>query len=103
MLVRMLHRFLTTHTPEIIARTQAKVAARGRPAPTETQLKNGIPLFLGQLIERLRHANGDSGAMNESAALHGGELLATGFSVSQVVHVYGDVCQVITQLADEKD
>jgi hypothetical protein len=77
------------------------VAARTIPVPTEADLKNGVPLFLSQLIDRLRLATIDNGAIEESAAQHGGELLAMGFTVSQVVHGYGDVCQVITQLADE--
>ena len=36
-----------------------------------------------------------------SAALHGHDLLIKGLSVSQVVHEYGDVCQSITELAEE--
>lgn len=99
----MLHEFLTTNTPEIIARTRAKVAARRTPMPTEAELRNGVPLFLSQLIDRLRLATHDSDAIEESAARHGGELLAMGFTVSQVVHGYGDACQAITQLADETD
>jgi signal transduction histidine kinase len=39
--------------------------------------------------------------INISAALHGRELLRNGFSVGQVVHGYGDVCQVVTELAVE--
>ena len=42
-------------------------------------------------------------AIGESAARHGGELLALGFSVSQVVHAYGDICQAITKIALAKD
>lgn len=34
--------------------------------------------------------------------LHGAELLRRGFSVDQVVHDYGDVCQCVTTLAGEK-
>ena len=97
----MLHEFLTAHTQEIIARTRAKVAARTTPVPSEAELKNGVPLFLSQLIDRLALAGSDSLALEESATLHGGELMAMGFTVSQVIHGYGDVCQVITQLADE--
>jgi signal transduction histidine kinase len=99
----VLHEFLTENKLAIINGTRAKVAARTNPVPTEDQLRNGVPLFLGQLIDRLRNATIDSGAIEESAALHGGELLTMGFTVSQVVHGYGDVCQVITQLADEAD
>ena len=98
----MLHEFLTENTPEIIARTRAKVAARTHPLPTEIELENGVPLFLSQLIERLRLATIDSGDLERSATLHGAELQAMGFSVSQVVHGYGDICQAVTQLADEE-
>ncbi|MEP7122188.1 MAG: hypothetical protein ABJE95_14810 [Byssovorax sp.] len=97
----MLYEFLAANAPEILSRTRAKVAARTTPVPTEDQLKNGVPLFLSQLIARLSVATIDSAAIETSAALHGGELLAMGFTVSQVVHAYGDVCQVITQLANE--
>ncbi|MCM2255747.1 MAG: HAMP domain-containing histidine kinase [Vicinamibacteria bacterium] len=97
----MLHEFLTANTAEIIARTRFKIAARTSPVPTEAELKNGVPLFLTQLIDRLRLATTNSDAIEQSAGHHGGELAAMGFSVSQVVHGYGDICQAITQLAEE--
>ena len=97
----MLHRFLTANTSELIARTLAKVAARTNPLPTDADLKNGVALFLSQLIDRLRLARIDTRAMDKSATLHGGEMLAMGCTVGQLVHSYGDICQVVTQLADE--
>jgi signal transduction histidine kinase len=97
----MLHDFLAANTQEIIARARRKVAARTNPVPTEAELKNGVPLFLSQLIDRLRLDTTNSSAIEQSATLHGGEQLAMGFNVSQVVHGYGDVCQVITELAGE--
>jgi hypothetical protein len=97
----MLHEFLTENTREIIARTRAKIDVRKSPLPTELELKNGVPLFLSQLIDRLRLATTDSAEIKESATRHGGELLAMGFTVSQVIHGYGDICQAVTQLADE--
>ena len=39
----------------------------------------------------------------DSAILHGHDLLLQGFTVSQVVHDYGDVCQSITELAVEME
>ncbi len=99
----MLHEFLSANTHEIVARSRAKVAARTTPVPTEEELKNGVPLFLSQLIDQLSLSTSDSGAIEESATLHGGEMLAMGFTVSQVIHGYGDICQVVTQLADETD
>ena len=35
--------------------------------------------------------------------MHGNELLRLGFSVDQVVHGYGDVCQSVTELAVEHE
>jgi signal transduction histidine kinase len=99
----VLHEFLTASTPEIIARTRAKAAARMLPILTEDELKHGVPLFLSQLIDRLRLATTDSRAIERGATLHGGELLAMGFTVSQVVHGYGDICQVVTALAVETE
>jgi len=40
--------------------------------------------------------------MGRAAALHGAELLRRGFTVDQVVHDYGDVCQSVTALAVEQ-
>ena len=38
-----------------------------------------------------------------AAAAHGKALLALGFTVDQVVHHYGDLCQAIPELAHERD
>ena len=99
----MLHEFLTENTQEILARTRAKVSARTTPTPTEAALKNGVPLFLAQLIAELRAATQDKQPLADGATRHGGELLEMGFTVGQVVHGYGDVCQVVTRLAAERD
>ena len=40
--------------------------------------------------------------MGATATLHGRELLKHGYSVDQVVHDYGDLCQAITALAAEQ-
>jgi signal transduction histidine kinase len=41
-------------------------------------------------------------AIGTSAGKHGGDLLAKGFTVAQVVHDYGDICQAITEAAVER-
>jgi signal transduction histidine kinase len=97
----MLHEFLSANRGAIIARTRAKVAARQAPCATEAELENGIPLFLDQLIARLRTPAGTIEALGESASKHGRELLKRGFTVAQVVHDYGGVCQAVTELAGE--
>jgi signal transduction histidine kinase len=102
----MLHEFLTVHREEIIARTRQKVGGRSAPQATEAVLQHGVPLFLEQLAATLRReqetpARPTSPEMARSALLHGAELRAAGFTVGQVVHGYGDVCQAVTELAIE--
>lgn len=116
-----MYKFLIHNREELIARCKAKVAQRPQRAATSQQLVHGIPIFLDQLTRTLEAeergeaaegtrisgaAGGDSAARSEiglSAAAHGKELLELGFSVDQVVHDYGDLCQAITDLAVERD
>jgi hypothetical protein len=95
----VLHDFLADNRAEIISRTRSMVAARWAPQATTSELQDGIPLFLEQLIERLRTEMQMSPAMEISAAKHGGDLLKMGFSIAQVVRDYGDLCQAVTELA----
>jgi signal transduction histidine kinase len=116
----MMHNFLKNNRDELARRCRVKVGQRAGRAATEVQLRDGIPLFLEQLIRTLeveqtarpldsRRISGDAGgavALSEvsvSAAQHGKELLRLGLSVNQVVHDYGDLCQAITDLAVERD
>jgi len=104
---------------ESIVRCKSKVAQRPAPRATARELEHGISLFLDQLVKTLqieqtsqpmqsRIVSGPSGGENsvvseigETATLHGGELLRQGFTIEQVVHDYGDLCQAITELAFE--
>lgn len=115
----MMHLFLAEHRAELERRCRDKVAKRPLRFPTEIQLREGIPIFLGQLIRTLKAeeagqmaqslaisgpADGNAQATSEladSATTHGGQLLALGYSVSQVVHDYGDLCQAVSDLAVE--
>jgi signal transduction histidine kinase len=65
------------------------------------EINHGVPLFLDQLVEALRSGGANNLAIDMSAGQHGHDLLLKGFTVSQVVHDYGDVCQTITELAVE--
>lgn len=92
--------FLNTHRSEIIARTRLKVAQRAAPRPTMVELDEGIPLFLDQLIATLRSPSlSDDAEISRVATQHGSNLLHKGFTVGQVVHDYGGLCQAITELA----
>jgi signal transduction histidine kinase len=108
----MLHEFLTENREELAARCRTKVGMRPSPEATTNELKFGIPLLIEQLVAALRP---DPGApsqgkpaacptgMGIGAATHGSELLRAGFTVDQVVHDYGDLCQALTELAQEKN
>jgi signal transduction histidine kinase len=97
----MLHEFITLNRDDIIARCRAKVASRSIPPPSEAEINHGVPLFLDQLVAALRTGGTSTRAIDQSAGQHGHDLLLKGFTVSQVVHDYGDVCQSITELAME--
>jgi signal transduction histidine kinase len=97
----MLHDFIVRNRGEIIRRCRAKVASRSVPPPTETEIDHGVPVFLDQLTDALRLGDGSSRDISRTAVQHGRDLLHQGFTVSQVVHDYGDVCQAITELAVE--
>jgi hypothetical protein len=58
-------------------------------------------MFLDQLVDELRLGLSPSHEISATAIKHGHELLLRGFSVAQVVHDYGNVCQAITELAVE--
>ncbi len=116
-----MHRFLSNNRDELIARCKLKVAQRPRRAATDEQLAHGVPMFLEQLTRTLAAeedddtavsiaisgpSGGDMLALSEigmSATAHGKELLDLGYTVDQVVHDYGDLCQAITDLAFERD
>ena len=97
----MLQEFITLYRDDIIRRCRAKVATRVIPPPSEAEINHGVPLFLDQLVEALRSGDANNLAIDTSAGQHGHDLLLKGFTISQVVHDYGDVCQTITELAVE--
>src|SRR5450830_1896469 len=116
----MMYEFLINNRVNLALRCREKVARRPGRLASEEQLQSGVPMFLDQLIRTLalertsnsigsRSISGPSDgtvALSEvgvTAAQHGRELLSLGFSVSQVVHDYGDLCQAITDLAIERD
>ena len=111
----MLHKFLTANRQILISRCREKVAKRFEPTQSPATVDHGVPLFLQQLTDTLREEQSthlrsvDSEPtpahteIGRAAALHGAELLRRGFSVDQVVHDYGDVCQCVTALAVEQN
>src|SRR5690242_16098115 len=99
--VLVLHEFIAVNRAEIISRCRAKVSARSIPPTAPWGIDHGVPVFLDQLRDALRLGDITSPEISNSAIKHGHDLLRQGFTVSQVVHDYGDVCQAITELAVE--
>lgn len=117
-----MHDFLVNNRAELIERCKAKVAERPPRATSPEQLASGVPLFLEQLTRTLgAEAKGHGGEsvrisgkagggsrsaeseMGVSATAYGKQLVALGYTVDDVVHGYGDVCQSISDMAVERD
>ncbi|WP_110255558.1 ATP-binding protein [Undibacterium pigrum] len=109
---------LIANRAELERRCREKVSARpNRSPPNKQQLEQGIPLFLDQLIRTLQAEykgrmaealavsgppSGESGYHAElgvTAAIHGADLLTLGYSINEVVHNYGDLCQAVSDLS----
>jgi hypothetical protein len=112
----MLSEFLITNRLILIARCREKIVARFESAESAPAMNYGVPLFLQQLVETLQaeqetdlreatdaQPTPAETAIVRAAGLHGTDLLRRGFTVDQVVHDYGDVCQSVTALAVEHD
>ncbi len=98
----MLHDFIRAKRAEILLRTRSRVASRPAPKPTTDEIESGIPFFLDELVEMLRDHLHSSAIIDRSATRHGSDRFDRGFTITQVVHDYGDVCQVVTELAIER-
>lgn len=116
--IGMLHLFLSNNRNALVDRCLLKVAQRSESKAAHASSLYGIPVFLDELIETLqieqsasplssRRVSGPAGGPSHSsklghtAKLHGRELSEHGFTLEQVVHDYGDLCQAITDLASE--
>src|SRR6185295_5851814 len=80
------------------------------------EIAHGVPIFLDQLTSMLEADHDAHGAarttgrgvsaaeiiIDADAVRHGAELLRHDFTIEQVVHDYGDLCQSITELAEQQ-
>ena len=108
-----LHQFIVENRSQIIERARERVRGRTAQGTVEAKLAHGVSLFLTQLVAAFApldtpHALqvlglAHSKSISDSAAQHGHELLRNGFTVAQVVLGYGDVSQVVNELAREAD
>ncbi len=102
-----LHQFIHMNRDAILARTTHRLDGRGVQSAGPHEIEHGVGLFLTQVVETLRLERSDNpfptSAIGAAAARHGRDLLRGGYTISQVVHAYGDICQAITEIAlDQK-
>lgn len=102
-----LHDFLLRNREAILARSSVRLSARAAPPAVEEAPETGPSAFLDHLSDALQRAATrgvvEHRQLEESASQHGRDLFHRGFTLAQVVHKYGDLCQVITGLAMELD
>ena len=105
----VLYDFLTQNQDAVLALTEKKSLELAGARPSSDQLRRGLPIFYGQLLEVLRRSEGSSewttarirpaeSEFIREAGIHGSELLRLGYTLSHVVHEYGSMCQSITVL-----
>jgi signal transduction histidine kinase len=110
----MLQEFIVANREKIIDRARQRVGERRAPKSSDTELEHGVPVLLSQIVDALapiasartlRPVGALPGTTEiaDTAAHHGQDLLRNGLTVAQVVNGYGDVCQVVTELAGEAD
>ncbi|MEO6237087.1 MAG: hypothetical protein ABIQ52_08810 [Vicinamibacterales bacterium] len=101
MLAITLDDFIDGQRDNLIGRCRAKVAQRSPPSVNKNLDDHGVPLLLDQIIDELRHGRSGNDEISETAKKHGNALLREGYTIGQVVHGYGDLCQSVTELAVE--
>lgn len=102
----MLYEFLTTNREVILNLTKEKTLEISESKPSSKELEKGLPVFYDRLITTLTHQAHGGGKQethpySSSTTRHGKESQRLGYSVSQVVHGYGAICQAITETAQK--
>jgi signal transduction histidine kinase len=100
-----LHEFLDDHRSKILQLTQHKIAEQSSQG-SSPELIESLPEMLDEVVAALRE---DVGLERETtstdpantARVHGRRRLRLGFTMTELVHDYGALCQAITTLAEE--
>jgi len=102
----MLHDFLTRERTAIINVAKQKAIESQGTRLTSGALEEGWGIFYDELIGLLKRDepfefHSEKGIYTAVAEKHGEEYLRLGYTISEVVHSYGLICQAITGLATE--
>lgn len=92
----MLADFISKNRTEILSELGRNTRRRG---VEPVEIPFGVPVFLDQLARMLDLPPGKRQEMNRDAAARGAVLMARGYTVAEVIHDYGDVCQAVTEVA----
>ena len=92
---------IAVNREEIVRRCRAKAEGRSGPPLTEAEIAQEVPGIPGPISNQLRLGLTSAPEISKTAILHGHEVSLQGFTLSDVVHDYADVCQAITELAVE--
>ncbi len=100
----MLHEFLTRERNPILMVAKTKAAETQGTRITSGAMEDGWGIFYDELIGLLKRdepfeSHGEKGLYTHEAEKQGKEYLRLGYTVSEVVHSYGSICQAITGLA----
>lgn len=102
----MLHDFLTEERDAILQRSKQKALEQQGKKATSAEMDEWWGQIYDELIEVMEADkpfafHKEEGQHTVAAEQHGREYHRLGFTVSEVVHSYGIICQSITSLADE--
>ncbi len=107
----MLYQFLEERRSDILVLCEQKLTFLSDAKSSSAEMNLGLPVFYDELIEILRvdELSSTREAVNSltqklhtaSAARRGKESLELGYTISQVVHGYGTLCQAITEYAEQ--
>lgn len=99
----MLHEFLTKEREAILAQCEHEILLFGG---SKDASKAGWHIFYDELIDLMHRDepfefHAELGKHTKAAEGHGKEYVRMGFTVSEVVHSYGVICQTITEFAQK--
>lgn len=106
----MLYHFLEENRDHILRSCSEKLLELSEARSSSEELESGLAVFYDEMIDVLRRDEDESrvamdrisGTIHHDAATRRGkESLRLGYTVSQVVHGYGALCQAITQYSYE--
>ncbi|MBX7137659.1 MAG: HAMP domain-containing histidine kinase [Oligoflexia bacterium] len=106
----MLHEFLAQERDGILALCARKLALLADARASSSEMEKGLPVFYDELIEVLRadEEGAHDPSASQSVSIHrpsairrGKESLRLGYTISQVVHGYGALCQAVTEYVGE--